>query len=122
MMLLLVLLLSTAAEARPVTKAEKGQILSIVQNFLADPYSLRSTGISDVQPLQGDSGRVIQQGICVQFNGKNAYGSYVGIDRMVFVVTPGGIVRGDWRQGVSTATCLTEGVSYRPFPELAAIQ
>ena len=114
---------AASAFGEPVSRADKAFIIEHFRNFLADPYSLRSTGISDVIPLKGIYDREIPAGICVRFNGKNAYGAYVGIDRLVYVKTERGLMYGpDARVGVSTSTCNVEGVSYRPFPELANIK
>lgn len=117
------LILSSAcsASAEPATKAERAWIVEYFKQTLNDPYSLRSTGISEVQTLKGYN-RQIPSGICVQFNAKNAVGGYAGLQRLVFVRTERGLVYGDWRQNVSDQTCLVEGVTYRPFPELASIR
>lgn len=114
--------LTTTAQGEPATKADKGFILDHFRSFLADPYDLRSTGISDVVPLKGYGGRDIPAGICVQFNGKNQYGAYAGINRLVYVRTASGLAYGDAKFGVSTSTCEVEGVTYKPFPELGKIR
>lgn len=122
MILLLILALASPAEARPATRAERAQIVAWARGFFADPYGLRSTTISEVQPLQGYRGAVIENGICVEANARNVVGGYVGIQPFVFVVTPAGVQYGAPRFPVTTSTCRVEGVTYAPFPELGAIK
>ncbi|GBU16895.1 MAG: hypothetical protein COT28_15440 [Methylobacterium sp. CG08_land_8_20_14_0_20_71_15] len=120
--LIVLLALTTTVAAEPVTKAERAWIVDYMTQTLRDPYSIRSTGISEVRPLTGDAGRTIPAGICVRYNAKNGYGAYGGIDTLVFVRTPTGLVYGDWRHAVSTKTCWVDNVVYGPFPELANLK
>lgn len=123
MILLLLLALTSSAEARPATQLERDKIVRWARTYFADSHSLRGTGISDVRQLQGYRGAVIENGICVTLNAKNQLGGYTGIDTYVFVVPePGRLQYGDARWNVSSSTCRVEGVSYTPFPELGAIK
>lgn len=105
-----------APSARP-NKADKAAVIQWAQNTLADPYSMRSTGISDVTVVKGIPV------VCVEFNAKNNYGGYEGIYRQAFVVRPTGLVPGSVRgSGTDTDTCYDPAVVMRPFPELGRIQ
>lgn len=99
------------------SKADKAAIIAWAMDALADPYSLRSTGISTVTEVKGTAV------VCVEFNARNQYGGYEGVQRTTFVVTPGGLIHGSRaRAGTDTATCYDPAVVMRPFPELAAIK
>lgn len=100
-----------------VSKADKAVIVAWAMDALADPYSLRSTGISAVTEVKGTAV------VCVEFNARNQYGGYEGVQRTTFVVTPSGLIHGSRaRAGTDTATCYDPAVVMRPFPELAAIK
>ncbi len=123
--LLVLIVLSTTAVASPGARApapvmpsDKAAILDWARSFLADPYSLRSTGISD--PLVSPDGSGM---VCIEYNARNALGGYTGLDRMGFVWTPAGLrpaVRG--LGGVTNLTCFGPGIRMRPFPELSQIR
>lgn len=108
--------LPSPASAEPATRAERAWLVSWAQSFLADPYALRSTQISDRVTVKG------VEVICVAFNGKNAYGAYTGVDRYPFVWSPAGLTPFDKTYKVDTATCFQPQVVMRPFPELASIR
>ena len=86
------------------------------QGFFSDPYSLRSTEISDRTVVGGVSV------ICVGFNGKNAYGAYTGIHRTPFEVRGAQLVHASRSYAVNTDTCRAPEIRMRPFPELSAIR
>ncbi len=112
------LLVTTVAMAGPApSRADKAIITQWAVQTLVDPYSLRSTSISDVTVIDG------RQVVCVEFNARNNYGGYEGVQRTTFVVTPEGLVHGSRARPVTTtATCYAPGVVMRPFPELALIR
>jgi len=84
---------------------------------LVGPYSLRSTGISDLTVVNGTPV------ICIEFNARNQYGKYNGVQRFAFVSTPEGLRPGVRGLGdTTTATCYPSNVVMRPFPELAPIR
>lgn len=116
--ILALLLLTTAASAAPISRQDKAVILDWARSFMVDPYSLRSTGISDPQVVKSGA-RVV----CVEYNAKNQVGGYTGIDRMGFVYTPEGLqpgIRG--LGGVTNLTCWGPEFVMRPFPELSSIR
>ncbi|PZP71787.1 hypothetical protein [Methylorubrum populi] len=116
--ILALLLLTSAASAAPVSRQDKAVILDWARSFMVDPYSLRSTGISDPQVISTGA-RVV----CVEYNAKNQVGGYTGIDRKAFVYTPSGFVpsyRGTG--GVTNLTCWGPEFVMRPFPELSSIR
>lgn len=111
-------MVAVAAEAGPLpSRADKAAITQWAVQTLVDPYSLRSTAISDVTVVDG------RQIVCVEFNARNNYGGYEGVQRTTFVVTPEGLIHGSRARPVTTtATCYAAGVVMRPFPELASIR
>ena len=121
--LFVLIVLSATAQAAPrapapVMASDKAVILDWARSFFADPYSLRSTGISD--PLVSPDGSGM---VCIEYNARNALGGYTGLDRMGFVWTPGGLrpaTRG--LGGVTNLTCYQPGIRMRPFPELSQIR
>ncbi|MEH3064931.1 MAG: hypothetical protein PGN33_20055 [Methylobacterium radiotolerans] len=122
--LVLIVLSATAHAApgvrapAPVMPSDKAVILDWARQTLADPYSLRSTGIS--APLVSPDGSGM---VCIEFNARNALGGYTGIERMAFVWTPTGLrpaTRG--LGGITNLTCYQPGAAMRPFPELSQIK
>lgn len=123
--LFVLIVLSTTAAASPAARApapvmpsDKAVILDWARAFFADPYSLRSTGIS--APLVSPDGSGM---VCIEYNARNALGGYTGIDRQAFVWTPAGLrpaLRG--LGGVTNLTCFQPGITMRPFPELSQIR
>jgi hypothetical protein len=123
--LIVPIVLSTAAAAQPAMRppapvmgSDKAVVLEWARQTLADPYSLRSTGISD--PFLSPDGRPM---VCIEYNARNALGGYTGIDRMGFVWTATGLrpaVRG--LGGVTNLTCWRSVQVFRPFPELSQIR
>ncbi|BAQ50311.1 hypothetical protein [Methylobacterium aquaticum] len=106
--------LPSPASAQPASRADKAQVLAWAKNFFSDPYSLRSTEISDRAVVKG------VEVVCVAFNAKNAYGGYVGVYRKPFEVRGETLVTPSSR--VDAGTCHQPGIVMRPFPELASIR
>lgn len=99
-----------------LTKTDKAAIVAWARGTLADPYELRSTGISEPTVVKG------VEVVCIEFNAKNGYGGYAGIMRFAFAVTDAGLKPAVMRSDVTTATCWAPEIVLRPFPELAAIK
>jgi hypothetical protein len=125
-LLVLIVLSTTVAAASatgrppaPVMRSDKEKVLEWARQTLVDPYSLRSTGISE--PFTTPDGTTGM--FCVEYNARNALGGYTGIDRMGFVWTDRGLRPGTYGLGgVTNLTCFQPGVIMRPFPELGAIR
>lgn len=108
--------LAGPALAQPATRGDRALVVEWAKRFFADPYSLRSTEISD---------RTVVDGVpvlCVGFNAKNLAGGYGGIYRKPFEITPDGLIPGERSRRVNSDTCYGAGIVMRPFPELAAIR
>lgn len=98
--------------------ADRAVILDWARQTLADPYSLRSTGIS--APFASPDGHTM---LCIEYNARSVLGGYTGLDRMSFVYTPAGLRPGTrGLGGVTNLTCYQPGVTMRPFPELGTIR
>ncbi|GJE78068.1 hypothetical protein [Methylorubrum suomiense] len=114
---ILILLASTVvAGAEPASRADRALVVAWAKGFFADPYSLRSTEISDRTVVNGVSV------LCVAFNARNLAGGYAGIYRKPFEITPAGLVPGERSYRVNTETCYAPQITMRPFPELSAIK
>lgn len=109
---------AAAAPAAPIAPADKAVILDWARSFFADPYAMRSTGIS--APFPSPDGHTM---VCIEYNARSVLGGYTGIDRQGFVWTPAGLrpgLRG--LGGVTNLTCFQPGITMRPFPELSQIR
>lgn len=113
---ILLLVCAGSAHAEPATRADKAFVLAWAKQFFADPYSLRSTEISDRTEVDG------VPVLCVAFNAKNAYGAYAGTYRKPFEITSTGLVPGERSYRVDTGTCWRPSIVMKPFPELSAIK
>lgn len=113
---LILTIAATAAVAEPATRQDKAQVLAWAKSFFADPYSLRSTEISDRTTVDG------VPVLCVSFNARSVAGGYTGIYRKPFEITSTGLVAGERSRRVTTGTCWNPQVTMRPFPELGAIK
>ncbi|MER2263877.1 hypothetical protein [Methylobacterium oxalidis] len=121
MLLLPLLLITTSAEARPATKAERAAIVEWFKTNLKDPYDLRSTRIAEPAAVVTDRGRRMEA-ICVEFNPRNN-GSYVGIIRTPIEFTPAGLRNQEWDAGIySSAACKRPDLVWSDFPELGRIR
>lgn len=107
--------------AHALPRAYKDVVIEWAKETLPDPYEMRSTAASEPTPLKARDGSQISV-VCVEFNARNGYGGYMGIDRMPFVETAGQLVPGSKLRVVDTATCYQPGVVLRPFPELGKIR
>lgn len=124
--LLVLIVLSTAAQAQPARRppapvmlSDKQKVLDWARSTLADPYSLRSTGISE--PFGTPDGTTGM--FCIRFNARNVLGGYTGIETMGFVWTDTGLRPGIYGLGgVTNLTCERPGIMWRPFPELSQIR
>ena len=91
----------------------KAQIVADARTFLADPYSVRDAGISNVATFSDGT-----QGICVRANARNAMGGYSGRQNLAITI----------RNGVLTGNILNHPLCARPdltwnaFPELEALR
>ncbi|MEA1831263.1 hypothetical protein U8607_04120 [Methylobacterium durans] len=100
--------------ARALTGADKATIITWTKEHLTDPYSLRSTAISDPVPVKRDSAVV-----CVAFDGRDRFGRYLGLKRISFVLTPDGIA--PTQRPAEVAACSASTLAMKPFPELDAL-
>lgn len=121
--LIVLIVLSATAQAAPrapapVMASDKAAIVDWARSFFADPYSLRSTGISD--PFLSPDGSAM---VCIEYNARNALGGYTGIDRQGFVWTRAGLRPATHGLGgVTNLTCFRSVQVFHPFPELARIR
>lgn len=84
---------------------------SLIRSSLKDPYSVRDARISGVVPLSGvlaGNG----QGVCVEFNAKNSFGAYTGVERHTVMFRNGAA------SSIQDGTC--DDGDYGPFPELSS--
>lgn len=115
--ILLALLVSTA-HAKPASDYTKGLVIEWTRQKFADPYSLRSPGLSE--PFKAKSGAWV---VCVEYNAKNLAGGYTGLDRFPLVATTDKrLLDASYTRTVDTATCYGSEVIMHPFPELSRIR
>lgn len=119
---LIALWIIPSAMAEPATKAQRADVLTWARAFFADPYSLRSTAISDQVLIPNYFGKELPA-VCVEFNAKNLDGAYTGVQRRAFLLQGARLHVGETTGGSFTnSSCYAPQVTMKPFPELAKIQ
>jgi hypothetical protein len=101
------------AASVPPSASLKAKIVRDARTFLADPYSVRDAGISNVATFNDGS-----QGVCVRANVKNKMGGYTGRQNLAI------IIRNDVLVGniPKHRLCARPDVPWNDFPELEALK
>lgn len=101
------------AASVPPSKSIKAQIVQDARTFLADPYSIRDAGISNVATFNNGS-----QGVCVRANAKNKMGGYSGRQNLAVIIRNGVLVG----NVPNHPLCARPDVPWNEFPELEALK
>lgn len=101
------------AASVPPSAALKEKIVRDARTFLADPYSVRDAGISNVATFNNGS-----QGVCVRANVKNKMGGYTGRTNLAVIIRNGVLVGNIPNHRL----CARPDVPWNDFPELEALR
>ncbi|MEI4234991.1 hypothetical protein [Roseovarius sp. D22-M7] len=101
------------AASVPPSASIKAQIVRDARTFLADPYSVRDAGISNVATFNNGL-----QGVCVRANSKNKMGGYTGRQNLAVLIQNGMLVG----NVPNHQLCSRPDVPWRKFPELEALR
>lgn len=101
------------AASVPPSPTLKAKIVRDARTFLADPYSVRDAGISNVATFNNGS-----QGVCVRANAKNKMGGYTGRKNLAVIIRNGVLVGNIPNHRL----CARPDVPWNDFPELEALR
>jgi hypothetical protein len=99
---------------QPFPRNFRSEILAFMKVYFTDPSGLHETGLAE--PVQRTVGGRLRYVSCIRFAAKEADGSYREPRERAIVYVDGRLDR-----MAENSTELCAGVTYAPFPELAAL-